>query len=228
MINSERRVYTPPLEPSFYRLPDEDEGPRHKLMVGAIMAIVVAAIGIVAWNTYGDFGAPPLIAPPSRDFKTMAAAPPPAAGEEPELFNAIEGASPPPLTTRAPSAEEPIAALAAPKAPPAPVALNAAEPGEQGGYLVQLGALRSADAAETEWRIFASRAPALAHAAHRDIQRADLGPQGTYYRLRAGYFDDARERRSPIAIAPRRKAKRAWWWCGDFGVRARRSPSRAG
>ncbi|HVY03367.1 MAG TPA: hypothetical protein VG983_06890, partial [Caulobacterales bacterium] len=67
MIDPERRVYTPPLEPSGYRLPDEEESPRRKLMIGALMAIVVGAIGVVAWNTYGDFGPPPLIGPASRD-----------------------------------------------------------------------------------------------------------------------------------------------------------------
>jgi cell division septation protein DedD len=129
------------------------------------------------------------------------------------LYDAIEGA-PQPLTTRAaPSSEEPLASLAAPTAatppaaPPAAAAARApqagdaaraplapaAAPGPHGRFLVQLAALRSHDEAEQEWRQFGVKAPGLARDAHMDIQRADLGAQGIYFRLRAGYFD-TRER----------------------------------
>ena len=62
-----------------------------------------------------------------------------------------------------------------------------------GSFLVQLAALRSRDDAEMQWRMFQSRAPGLARSARMDIQRADLGAQGIYFRLRAGFFD-TRER----------------------------------
>ena len=62
-------------------------------------------------------------------------------------------------------------------------------------YHDQLAALRTRDDAEMQWRTFQSKAPGLASSARMDIQRADLGAQGIYFRLRAGFFD-TRERAS--------------------------------
>jgi cell division septation protein DedD len=60
----------------------------------------------------------------------------------------------------------------------------------QGAYVVQLAALQSEDAIEPAWRRLASRAPDLFSTAHLDVERADLGARGVYYRVRAGYFSD--------------------------------------
>ena len=59
---------------------------------------------------------------------------------------------------------------------------------ENGPYLVQVAALRSEEAAETAWRRVTSSAPELYHGANKRIQRADLGSEGVFYRLRAGAF----------------------------------------
>ena len=40
------------------------------------------------------------------------------------------------------------------------------------------------------WRRLSSRAPQLFGAAHLDVERADLGQHGVYFRVRAGYFAD--------------------------------------
>lgn len=190
MVDHERRVYTPSLDIEDNPLTSEEADQRRKLMIGALMAIVVASVGAFAWNTYGNFGAPPLITVASREFKTIAPAPPSSRTDEPEFLNAIEGAKPPPLTTRAPSAEEPLPGMTAPQAPVARTAPEApSAPTADGGFLVQLAALRSRDDAEMQWRTFQARAPGLARSARMDIQRADLGAQGIYFRLRAGFFD---------------------------------------
>jgi hypothetical protein len=71
-----------------------------------------------------------------------------------------------------------------------PGAVAAASASGSGGYLAQLAAVRSEDAARAAWKETAGRNPALLMGARMDIQRADLGSQGVFYRLRAGYFGD--------------------------------------
>ena len=64
-------------------------------------------------------------------------------------------------------------------------------PGSQagsGGYVVQLAAFRDADAARTAFRKLQGKHASLLGGLSADIQRADLGDKGIYYRLRAGYM----------------------------------------
>jgi len=57
-----------------------------------------------------------------------------------------------------------------------------------GSFQVQLSALRSREAAESAWSRMQSSAPDLFVGANLDIQRADLGAKGVFYRLRVGTF----------------------------------------
>lgn len=59
-----------------------------------------------------------------------------------------------------------------------------------GRFQVQLSALRSREAAESAWSGFQRTAPDLFTGAKLDIQRADLGAKGVFYRLRIGVFPD--------------------------------------
>lgn len=59
-----------------------------------------------------------------------------------------------------------------------------------GTYQVQLSALRSEDAARSAWTRLQNTAPDLFTGATLDIQRADLGARGVFYRLRVGTFAD--------------------------------------
>lgn len=59
-----------------------------------------------------------------------------------------------------------------------------------GGFQVQLSALRSEAAAQSAWTTIQSSAPDLFIGANLDIQRADLGAKGVFYRLRIGAFAD--------------------------------------
>lgn len=59
-----------------------------------------------------------------------------------------------------------------------------------GAYQVQLAALRSETAAQTAWTGLQDNAPDLFAGAKLDIQRADLGARGVFYRLRVGTFSD--------------------------------------
>jgi cell division septation protein DedD len=77
--------------------------------------------------------------------------------------------------------------MTAPTAVSAPVAPVVST---TGGYLAQIAALRSEDAAKAVWTEVSTRNPGLLRGAKMSVQRADLGAQGVFYRLRAGYFVD--------------------------------------
>ncbi|MEQ8434894.1 MAG: SPOR domain-containing protein [Oceanicaulis sp.] len=66
------------------------------------------------------------------------------------------------------------------------------EPTPQAGvdqpYLAQIAAFRSEEDARSDWRRFARSFPDLASGRNADIQRADLGERGIYYRLRINGF----------------------------------------
>ena len=100
--------------------------------------------------------------------------------------------APPPavVTEPAPTAEKVAtpsqpAAREAPQGPRVRFAFTA-----DGAYLVQIAALRSEEAAESQWKRVTASAPELYHCATKMIQRADLGSEGVFYRLRVGAFAD--------------------------------------
>ena len=59
-----------------------------------------------------------------------------------------------------------------------------------GPYVAQVEALQSEAGVEDAWRRLSARAPELFETARLDVERADLGPRGIFYRIRAGYFSD--------------------------------------
>jgi len=81
---------------------------------------------------------------------------------------------------------------------PAPVtpAIPIQEPAEKttavatGNYVVQLAAFRDEPSARAAYSKLQNKFPAL-KGLSADIQKADLGPKGIYYRLRAGYLSKA-------------------------------------
>jgi cell division septation protein DedD len=89
-----------------------------------------------------------------------------------------------PLPVTAKSATKTVAAVPAPR----PKAAAAA-----GGFLAQVASLKSAGAADTAWNRLAARDPALFAGAQKDVQQADLGEKGVYFRVRAGYFAERAE-----------------------------------
>lgn len=100
-------------------------------------------------------------------------------------------------TAPEPVAEEPITIAAVQPVtqsalPPAPEisAPTVSRFSATGAYQVQLAALRSESAAQTAWTGMLDSAPDLFAGAKLDIQRADLGARGVFYRLRIGTFAD--------------------------------------
>lgn len=89
-------------------------------------------------------------------------------------------------------ASKPIAQPSPVPTPVAPVYEEPSLPIERfdptGTYLVQLAALRDVGAAETAWSQMVESYPDLFGGAHMDIQRADLGAKGIFYRVRVSAF----------------------------------------
>ena len=77
-----------------------------------------------------------------------------------------------------------VKAALAKSTPPAP----AKQAASSGGYVVQLAAFRDEDAARSAFRKLQGKHASLLGGLSADIQRADLGDKGIYYRLRAGYM----------------------------------------
>ena len=107
------------------------------------------------------------------------------------LAQAIESAPLEPVGPGAPAPGGPEAAVpSAPEVPPQAV------PGQQqlqssggGTHVVQLAALRHEAAARDAFAKLQAKYPDLLGPLAIDIQHADLGAQGVYYRARAGYLD---------------------------------------
>ncbi|MFW6027441.1 MAG: SPOR domain-containing protein [bacterium] len=76
--------------------------------------------------------------------------------------------------------------------PPAPSGA-APSAGTSGDYVVQLASLPSEEAADSAWRTMSAKFPDLLGDAFRDVQEADLGERGIFYRLRVGYFGSKSE-----------------------------------
>lgn len=109
------------------------------------------------------------------------------------MAEAIESAPleiPPPSGEIREATEEPV--VAAPVAPEPRAAETAVSPAATGGgYVVQLAALRDEQSARDTFARLQSRYPDLLRGLSADIQRADLGESGIYYRARGGYLDRA-------------------------------------
>ncbi|WP_142850660.1 SPOR domain-containing protein, partial [Telmatospirillum sp. J64-1] len=99
----------------------------------------------------------------------------------------------------APEARPAAPPAPAPAAAPAPAPTQAAAPAPtaaaikaapNGAWLVQLGALREEQAAVKEWLRLQKAHPDLLSSLNQDIQRADLGDKGLFFRLRAGPLDE--------------------------------------
>jgi cell division septation protein DedD len=104
-----------------------------------------------------------------------------------------------PVATGAPRAlpgattTAPVTAKPAP--PPAQVAAATpapatAKPAASGAYVLQIGAFKSQAEADAAWKVYSGRHGALVKGYSPNVQAADLGEKGTWYRLRITGFAD--------------------------------------
>lgn len=127
----------------------------------------------------------------------MTPLPPPIPETAPKVVETPKVVPPPSAASAEPPkpAAAPVAPVAkveptkvAPAAP-APAAKPAATtPAAAGTWQVQLGALKDEAGAEAAWQRAAKSAPDVLGNLPHEIVRADLGPKGVFYRLRAGSF----------------------------------------
>jgi Flp pilus assembly protein TadD len=147
-----------------------------------------------------DEAAPPPATPITASTAPLTPAPPPPvppitappADNAPQNLNAAyAGPSPIPGAVSSSTGTQTAASPAAPPAvspPPAsPPPTTAAAP-SSGTYQVQLGALASQDAAQSQWDRISGAMPALFSGKQPDIETATVNGH-TYYRLRTGSFD---------------------------------------
>jgi cell division protein FtsN len=146
----------------------------------------------------------PATAPPTPLTKPAPAKPQPS--EQAQSAPAVEKPAPPvekpapPVTVAPPSPPKPKPVASAPVAA-APVA--AAPSAAPGAYVLQIGAYKSGADAEAAWKEVQGKHAALLSGISHDIQKADLGEKGVWYRLRAGSFAD---KTSAAALCDKLKA----------------------
>lgn len=192
----------------------EDEEPRRGVLAFVIALGILVVVSTVIWNAYrsgvreGGRDAPPRItaegpakvAPIDPGGETIP-------GQDVAIYDELDGAQTAdaiPPAAESPRAAGQVTAEASPVAAPKPVAAAggpATSPTvpapstnanfaivRNGPYMAQIAALRTEEAANVEWAKAARLAPDLFSVAQKDIQRADLGAKGIFYRLRAGSF----------------------------------------
>jgi len=117
-----------------------------------------------------------------------------------ELAKADEALTAAPAQTETPAAKpEPKPATAPTAASTSPAAASsrpsAGAGALSGTHLVQIGAFRSEAEADAQWSRLTGKLGSFVDGKSPDIERADLGDKGVYYRLRIGPFasaDDAK------------------------------------
>lgn len=168
------------------RMQAYDDQTRVSAAVYIVMVVIAVAFGAFVWNLYAGHDTPVRILPPAGAYKI---APPSDAANSTDSGEVApqDGADEPDDTATTTTAG------AAPTAPsPAAAAQLSAAPAfvANGPFVAQVAALQSEAGVEPAWQRLASRAPQLFASARRDVERADLGPRGVYYRIRVGYFAD--------------------------------------
>ncbi len=63
-------------------------------------------------------------------------------------------------------------------------------PSRRDGYVLQIGAYKSEEDANSAWRTYQSKHASLLSGYGPDVKKVDLGSKGIWYRLRAGSFAD--------------------------------------
>ena len=136
---------------------------------------------------------PPAAAAASTPTKMAAAASPPKPAPAPAKAASLPAQPAQPIgpataPPRSLNATTPSPAAATAKPAPAPSAPVATQPAASGAVVLQIGAYKSQADANTAWTIYKSKHSALLSGYSPDVQQADLGEKGTWYRLRIGGF----------------------------------------
>jgi hypothetical protein len=170
-----------------------DDQARHAGMVYILMLVVAVAFGGFLWQLYSAPEIPRITAPtsPYKIEPPAEARNAPDQVEQGAFADSLEGVSEQTAEVTPRPAPETVIVESETAASEGPPQLGAAPAfASNGGYVAQLAALQSEAATDQAWRRLSSRAPQLFAHARLDVERADLGQRGIYYRVRAGYFAD--------------------------------------
>ena len=135
--------------------------------------------------------------------------PPPVREAAAKPAPATQTALPPaaaPAKTPAAAPPKLVAETPAKQAVAAPAKAASAASTAGGAYVLQIGAYKSQSDAEGAWKIYQAKHAALLSGFGPNIQKADLGDKGVWYRLRAGSFAD---KNAAAALCDRLKAEGA-------------------
>ena len=136
---------------------------------------------------------------PKPAVKVAAATPAPAkpvpAPAKPAASVVTKAASPPPAVKTAaasvpagPATGAPRSLALVPAKPAAATPAPTAAPVASGAFTLQIGAYKSQAEAQAAWKAYKAKHSALLADAVDDVQQADLGDKGTWYRLRITGF----------------------------------------
>jgi hypothetical protein len=170
-----------------------DDQARHAGMVYILMLVVAVAFGGFLWQLYSAPEIPRITAPtsPYKIEPPAEARNAPDQVEQGAFADSLEGVSEQTAEVTPRPAPETVIVESETAASEGPPTLGAAPIfATSGPYVAQLAALQSEAATDQAWRRLSSRAPQLFAHARLDVERADLGQRGIYYRVRAGYFAD--------------------------------------
>ena len=151
-------------------------------------------------------GVKPRPALPSPPPQAATANTPPAPTSTPSANTAPSVVPPAPAVTPPPVAPQVAVAPPVPVAPPttAPPKAGAPAPSAAGGYRLQLGALKTEEAAKAEWLKLQRQNSDVLGKLSLSISRVELGAKGTYYRIQAGpVADEGRAAQSCASLKSR-------------------------
>ena len=131
-------------------------------------------------------------APPPPPARSQAAAltDAPPARLNPDAPAVTARPAPPPAPAKQPVAPALAPAAVAGAAAPVPAPAAASGSAVSGKAVLQIGAYETPEIANGAWTTFKARHAAVAAKLAQDVQKADLGAKGTWYRLRVGPFAD--------------------------------------
>lgn len=157
-----------------HRAPAYEPQSRHAGTIYVLMLVVAVAFGGFLWQLYSEPAGSRLTSPATPYTPAPPLQPPTTIDRVEETVSAVDAGD----------------GVSEARYDGAPLLGDAPLVTADGPFVVQLAALQSEATVEAAWMRIAARAPQMFARTALDVERADLGQRGIYYRVRAGYFED--------------------------------------
>lgn len=185
-------------------LPGPEAPMPHPAATASTTPSVSSTVASTTTDTNTPSGAPPAAAstqtaavpppppPPSMAETKAAAGVSPAAGTPAHAETSIKPPAPAASAeTKTAPAEAKTAAVEPPPPSAAASASSTSSAAATGNYRIQLGSLRSEEAADGQWKKLQKSFPDLLSSLSPKIEKVDLAGKGTFYRLQAGAMSES-------------------------------------